>query len=122
MTRADTRRGDGVSEELLSIRDAAMRGVKRLRKPQWRDPLDHVKIDIIDGRPGPWLHLYSPFNTECNMRDPVEMLICSFGADADMAQEFVEYEGPPPDSDEYKAAVAQFTGCMTPAPRSEEGR
>lgn len=72
--------------------------------------MDHLKIDIIDGKPGPWTHLYSPFNKECNGRDPVDMLFTQVDYDA---VEVVPYTGPLPDSEEYKAAAAQFDGCLS---------
>jgi hypothetical protein len=87
--------------ELISVAQAAEKGIERLRKQIWANQMDHLKIDIIDGKPGPWLHLYCPFNKECNGRDPVDTL--GLGMDYD-AKEFEPYTGPLPDSDEYKAA------------------
>lgn len=60
--------------ELLSISQAAQRGIERVRLPRWANPLDHIKIDLVPGGVGPWLHLYAPFNKECNGRDPVSFL------------------------------------------------
>lgn len=74
--------------------------------------MDHIKIDLIGDKPGPWLHLYCPFNKECNGRDPVDQLIVMHGASAYTDRVFVPYTGPLPDSDEYKAAVAVFDGCL----------
>lgn len=91
--------------ELLSIKDAAAQGIDRLRRPIWSNKLDHLKLDIIDGKPGPWTHLYCPFNKECNGRDPVDMLFISMDYDA---KTFEPYTGPLPDSDEYKANVAAY--------------
>jgi len=94
--------------DLISINEAAKRGIDRLRKPKWAQPEDHLKIDIIDGRPGPWGHLYAPFNRECNGRDPVHELMLQ-GTDE---TEWLPYTGPLPDSDEYKAVQAKFDGCL----------
>jgi len=47
-------------ETLLSIDDAAALGIVKLRKPKWGIPQDHIAIDIIDGKAGPWLTLHSP--------------------------------------------------------------
>ena len=94
---------------LISIAEAAKQGIARLRKPIWANPLDHLKIDIIEDMPGPWLHLYCPFNKECNGRDPVDVL--GIGSDYD-AKEFEPYVGPLPDSEEYKAAQSAFDGCL----------
>src|SRR4029077_3212709 len=93
---------------MISLNQAAARGIERIRKPHWADPADHFKLDIIDGKPGPWLHLFAPFKKECNGRDPVDILwIIQFGNDADAA-EFIPYDGPLPDSDAYKAAQARY--------------
>lgn len=71
--------------------------------------MDHLKIDIINGQAGPWTHLYSPFNKKCNGRDPIE--IPAFSMDYESA-EFTPYEGPTPDSQEYKMEEAEFEGCL----------
>jgi hypothetical protein len=89
--------------ELLTIKEAAAKGIERLRQPQWANPLDHIKIDLVAGGIGPWVHLWCPYNTECNKRDPVDMLI--FQVDIDKS-EWLPYTGPLEDSDEYKAEVA----------------
>jgi hypothetical protein len=94
---------------MLSIKEAAKQGVERLRKPIWANPLDHVKIDIVEGKHGPWLHLWCPFNTECNGRDPVDTLSHQWDLDAPI---FVAYDGPLPDSPEYRAAVRRFEGVL----------
>jgi hypothetical protein len=99
--------------ELISIVKAAERSVERVRQPVWPDPMDHIKIDIIDGVPGPWLHLYAPSNKECNGRDPVTFLHFAVLPKCDLNQVcFVPYEGLLPDSDEYKARVASIEGCL----------
>jgi hypothetical protein len=98
-----------MSKKLISIKDAAAIGVQRLRKPVWANPLDHLKIDIINGEPGPWAHLWAPFNKECNGRDPVSVL--AFQWDLSLP-EFELYDGPLPDSEEYRNAVASFEGVL----------
>jgi hypothetical protein len=98
---------------LISIMQAAELGVERLRQPNWANPLDHIKIDIFDGKPGPWVHLYSPFNTECNGRDPVDIIITQFNCDTPALQ---RYFGPLPDYEEYRAAVAKFAGVLGETP------
>lgn len=91
--------------DLISIKDAEAQGVERVRKPIWANPLDHLRIGS-----GIWLHLYSPFNKECNGRDPVDIL--KFQEDV-TAKVFEPYTGPLPDSEEYKAAAAVFDGCLS---------
>ncbi len=96
--------------EMISIKEAAKLGIERVRRPIWADPLDHLKLAIIKGDLGPWVKLYAPFNKECNGRDPVEMLI--FQLDTDK-QAYVAYEGPLPESEEYKAAQQKFAGALS---------
>jgi hypothetical protein len=94
---------------MISILEAAKKGVERVRKPIWADPLDHVKIDIIDEKPGPWLHLWAPFNMECNGRDPVSVFAYQWDLSV---PEFEPYTGPLPESDAYKNAVKRFEGVL----------
>jgi len=96
--------------ELITIMEAAERGIERLRKPIWAASEDHLKIDIIDGKPGLWLHLFSPFNKECNGRDPVDFIATSGNLNA---REFEPYRGPTPDSEVYKGKVAVYDGCLS---------
>ena len=95
--------------KLLSIAQAAAAGIDRVRQPLWANPFDHLKIDIVGGQPGPWLHLFCPYNKQSNKRDPVDILWIVppfiYNASAEM---FVPYTGPLPDSKEYKAEVAKF--------------
>lgn len=90
---------------LISIQQAAKQGIERIRRPSWADPMDHLKIDIINDRPGPWLHLYGPSNNEINRRDPVDMLGLYYDLNL---EEFVPYTGPLPDSEEYKSAQMEY--------------
>lgn len=91
--------------DLMSIDEAAARGIERLRQPQWKDPCAHLKLDIINGRPGPWVHLYDPSNSRVNGKDPVSMLFLNVGFDI---KEWIEHTGPTCDSEEYKAAQVVF--------------
>ena len=91
---------------LISLNEAAANGIDRLRKPEWAQAEDHLKIDAIDGRLGPWVHLYAPFNLKCNGRDPVDVLVVIWGDPAE--KEWLPYTGPLPDSDEYKAVQSRF--------------
>lgn len=90
---------------LISLKQAAAQGINRIRRPNWEESMDHLKMDIISGAPGPWLHLYCPANKEISGRDPVDML--GIYQDYDLA-EFVPYTGPLPDSEEYKSAQMEY--------------
>ena len=92
----------------MDIKTAAAQGIDRVRMAKWSHPMDHIKIDIIDGRPGAWAHLYCPFNKECNGRDPVDMIV----GQVDCTDEWEAYTGPLPESDEYKAAQAAYEGSL----------
>lgn len=87
-------------------------GIERLRKPIWANPLDHLKIDIIDGRLGPWMHLYAPFNDEVNGRDPVDILWVTSSLVFPPAHAWIPYYGPLSNSDEYRAAVERYKGAL----------
>jgi len=80
--------------------------------------MDHLKIDIINGEPGPWLHLFAPFNKECNGRDPVDLLWALGGLPFENpdAEQFVAYSGPLPTSEEYQAEAAKYDGVNADAP------
>lgn len=93
------------TKNLISITEAAKQGISRLRKPIWVNQMDHLRIDIIDGAPGPWLHVYCPANKACNGKDPVDLLCISMDYNA---KEFEPYTGPLPDSEKYKIAQARF--------------
>lgn len=104
---ADTHR----DRRLISINEAVRLGQPRLRKPIWANALDHIKLDLIDGSMGPWIHLYAPFNQECNGRDPVDILALT-QQDSFDTQEFTIYDGPLPNSEEYLSAAAKFDGVL----------
>lgn len=59
---------------MISIKQAAAQGIRKLRMPEWAGPEDYLLIDIVDGKPGPWAHLYSPVNQMINGRNPVDIL------------------------------------------------
>lgn len=97
--------------ELISINDAVKLGIERLRYPTWTEPVDHLKIDIIDGQLGPLIHWFSPENKMFIGEDPIvtpTITDRSFLDDKD----FVPYDGPLPDSDEYRAASAKIEADM----------
>lgn len=98
-----------MSDPFISITEAAKRGIERVRDPGWSNPFDHIKIDIIEGEVGPWLHLYAPFNLVCSGRDPVTFLWATGPLKTNVtAQNVVPYEGPLPGSDEYQKSVKEF--------------
>ena len=97
---------------MITIRRAAQDGHTRLRMPHWSNPLDHIEITIHDGMPGPWAKLWSPFNPVCNGRDPMMIMIgTSLSARRCIdpgRQSWVVYDGPLPDSAEYRQNVESF--------------
>lgn len=102
-----------MSGGLLSINTAVAQGICRLRMPQWVNPLEHLKIDVVDGRPGAWAHLYSPSNISLNKRDPVDVLCISMpGLNRLHVDPYLKiyepYTGPTHESQEYKDAQAKW--------------
>lgn len=95
--------------DLISIRQAAARGITRVRKQIWVNPEDHLEIAIVDGAPGPWLKLWSPLNEGVGVgRDPVSILGVTGGVNFD-EQVYLPYTGPEPNSEEYRALAKKFT-------------
>lgn len=90
-----------MTTELLSINQAVAANIERLRKPNWANPLDHLKVTVIDGRLAPWVKLYSPSNKPVNGRDPQDILILQFDCDEAC---YLPYTGALPDSEQYKQA------------------
>ena len=99
-----------MSRKLISINQAVKRKIDRLRKPTWANKMDHFKLYLFDEeRIGPWIQFYSPFNKECNGRDPVDILLPIWVPNMDI-KEFEVYKGPLPKSEEYREAVATYEG------------
>jgi hypothetical protein len=103
-----------MSDVRLSLNQAALAGVTLLRDPKWADPLAHLKIYIHEGKLGPWVKLFDPFNQECNGKDPVEMLTIKGVSMIDPDEmSLVPYTGPTADSDEYRNRAASFKGVLS---------
>ena len=96
--------------KMMTLREAVAKRIERLRNPKWANPMDHLKLDLIgESGHGPWLHLFCPFNQECNGRDPVDFLMFDFDWDE---REWVAYKGPLPDSQAYRDDQAYYDGCL----------
>lgn len=101
-----------MEEALISLKEAAERRIERVRLPRWAIPMDHVKLTFArDNGLGIWVQLYSPFNKECNGRDPVSMLVLELG-DRE-AKAWLPYTGALPDSPEYLNEQAAYDRCIT---------
>lgn len=101
-------------KESISINEAATKGIERIRMPHWATPEDHLQIDIIDlgdgdKEPRLWAALFSPMNLEVNKKDPCIIPLITVDCDK---QEWEEYTGTLPDSEEYKARQKSFEGMM----------
>lgn len=43
----------------MTLTEAAIAGISRIRRPIWRNTNVYVKLDLIEnGSMGPWVHLY----------------------------------------------------------------
>lgn len=97
------------ARHLLSLGEAAKLGIERLRKPIWANPMDHIKIHIVEKNIGGlWVKLYSPANKVINGRDPIDLMIGGTVIPIESLDypAFEKYDGPLPDSPEYKADEA----------------
>ncbi len=91
--------------EMISLDDAMLRGITRLRYPTWRHLDDYIKIDIVTipdqfgtGKSiciGPWMRLYSVTNNEIHGKNPVEFLwaLLDKGPTTTREKIYVEYTG-----------------------------
>ena len=95
--------------ELISINEAASQGISLLRLPAWVCECAHLKIDLIDGKPGPWSHLYDPVNLLVNGKDPMNILFTEMDY---TAKSWLVHTGPVFDSDEYKAKQAAYSAHL----------
>lgn len=73
----------------MTLAEAAAAGIKRVRLPNWADAHDYVKLDIIDGRHGPWGHLYAPCQADLGLPRPHNFLIIG-----DTESRYEPYSGP----------------------------
>lgn len=95
---------------MISIYEAAGKGIERLRMERWACRFDHLKITITDKGVGVWVKMYAPFNQECNGRDPVMLdIIQSLNPDERV---FVPYTGPLPESEEYRNEALKYKGLL----------
>jgi len=104
---------------LLSLNEAAAKGIGRLRRPIWAIPMDHIKMDTQTGKVPLSIYLYSPFNQECNGRDPVEIFLGGGALGYDPNEKaWMPYKGPLPDSEEYRAARDEYKGSLSGEPQN----
>ena len=54
----------------MTLDGLAKLGIDKVRKKHWADISDYVKMDIINGERGPWLHLYSRSNIAAGFNNP----------------------------------------------------
>ncbi len=74
----------------MTLNEAAQRGISRVRLPQWADPLDYLRIDLVQGgQRGPWAHLYSPSQSRIGATTPQTFLCFN-----DANDRYEEYSGP----------------------------
>ena len=79
---------------LISMNEAAAQGIERICQPHWAFPTDYFKLDIIDGRLGPWVHLYSRMNETISQPNPQDVLwIMEGGAAQADERVWLPYEG-----------------------------
>ena len=64
---------------LMSINEAVAKGFSKLRLDKWANPDDYMQFDIINGRPGPWVRLWSPVNEIMEQENPQKLIIIELG-------------------------------------------
>lgn len=75
----------------MTLIEAAAAGIERVTNVRWPPMTAFVRIDIIDGKPGPWLHSYNLSDLETGMNTPTDRL--GLGDIYDK-REWVAYTGP----------------------------
>lgn len=95
--------------EKISLREAAKRGLTRLRQEQWVSPFDHLEITSLNGGLGIWARMWAPFNEACNGQDPVAIMVLQLAPDS---PDWLPYAGHAPDSPEYLAERAACTATF----------
>lgn len=96
---------------MISVYEAAARGITRLRSPAWRDPDDHIEIDVVGGKIGPWFRLYSALNEICGYDNPRRILWISVGTAFDTAC-FLPYGDVQGTDDENGQGHEDDDGCV----------
>lgn len=75
----------------MTIKEAAANGISRLRKPEWTDPNDYMRIDLVSGGMcGPWGHLYSSLQPHISEPTPQDVPLIGDAGDST----WLAYEGP----------------------------
>jgi hypothetical protein len=104
-----------MADDLISVVDAASKGIERIRMPQWICPFDHIKLYIIDGSPGAWFEFWSPTNEKINDLDPIMVFITDMG---DLYEkQFMVYTGALGGSAAYNAEVGFYNTVGVPEGR-----
>jgi len=76
----------------MTVKEAVVRGIERLRLEVWADPHAYLKLDLLPGgMSGPWAHLYDRVTQEA-IGEPTPQDILAFHLDSD--DRFVAYAGP----------------------------
>ena len=60
----------------MTLIEASQKGIDKVRKAIWANPEAYMKIDIVDGKLGPWGHLYDqPTQDALGVESPQNTLI-----------------------------------------------
>ncbi len=79
----------------MTVDEAVAKGIDKIRKPIWINKDDHIKLDIINGTRGPWVHFYSPVNVPVGNKNPVSIIY-----EGDSATDWEEYKPVSPERKE----------------------
>lgn len=57
---------------IMSIAAAAAAGITKLRRENWAFRDDHIELDLIDGKLGPWFTLHLPTSAQLIGAEPTQ--------------------------------------------------
>lgn len=93
----------------MTLNEATVRGIARLRQPRWGFKNAYVRLDLIKHGDswlhGPWLHYYSPDEQKVIGVETPQTVLCI----GDTTSDYEEYTGPLAPQDEASAAVDSQT-------------
>lgn len=75
----------------MTLNEATVQGIRRLRLPNWANPHTYLLLDLFEGGlRGPWLHLYDRLCQE-RIGEPTPQNLLGLG---DTTADYEAYTGP----------------------------
>ena len=73
----------------MTLSEAAIKGISRVRRPMWVNDRAYARIDLIGEAVGPWLHLYDRAAQNA-IGEPTPQSVLNIG---DTTADYVAYTG-----------------------------